>query len=114
MLKISTFCPNRTDDRFISGLILKIEGLKIQCLKIDAPLKDVTTRFNENREIQVSKRTVQRSLYQEGHHRRVVKKKVRIREVNRKKLVKWVRENLHRSVSLVQQTITSCVRLVSH
>jgi hypothetical protein len=28
--------------------------------------------------------------------------------------VKWVRENLHRSVSLVQQTITSCVRLVSH
>ena len=62
------------------------------------PLKDVTTRFNENREIQVSKRTVQRSLYQEGYHRRVVKKKVRIREANRKKLVKWVRENLHRRI----------------
>jgi hypothetical protein len=58
----------------------------------------VTTRFNENREIQVSKRTVQRSLYQEGYHRRVVKKKVRIREANRKKLVKWVRENLHRRI----------------
>ena len=40
------------------------------------PLKDVTTKFNENRETQVSKRTVQRSLYQEGYNRRVVKKKV--------------------------------------
>jgi transposase len=28
------------------------------------PLKDVTTRFNENKETQVSKRTVQHSLYQ--------------------------------------------------
>ena len=47
------------------------------------------------RETQVSKRTVQRSLYQEGYNRRVVKKKVRIREVNRKKRVKWAREKLH-------------------
>jgi hypothetical protein len=54
----------------------------------------VTTRFNENRETRVSKRTVQRSLYQEGYNRRVVKKKVRIREVNRKKRVKWAREKL--------------------
>ena len=59
------------------------------------PLKDVTTRFNENRETQVSKRTVQRSLYQEGYNRRVAKKKVRIREVNRKKNMKWAREKLH-------------------
>jgi hypothetical protein len=51
--------------------------------------------YNENRETQVSKRTVQRSLYQEGYIRRVVKKKVRIREVNRKKRVKWAREKLH-------------------
>jgi hypothetical protein len=29
MMKISTFCPNIADDRFISGLILKTEGLKI-------------------------------------------------------------------------------------
>jgi hypothetical protein len=43
----------------------------------------------------VSKRTVQRSLYQEGYNRRVVKKKVRIREVNRKKRVKWARGKLH-------------------
>jgi transposase len=33
------------------------------------PLKDMTTRFNENRETRVSKRTVQRSLYQEGYNR---------------------------------------------
>jgi hypothetical protein len=38
MMKISTVCPSRADDRFISGLILKIEGLKIHCLKIDVYL----------------------------------------------------------------------------
>jgi hypothetical protein len=43
----------------------------------------------------VSKGTVQHSLYQEGYNKRVVKKKVRIREVNRKKRVKWSREKLH-------------------
>ena len=39
------------------------------------PLNDATTRFNEHREGQVSKRTVQRALCQEGYNRRVVKKK---------------------------------------
>jgi hypothetical protein len=43
----------------------------------------------------VSKGTVQRSLYPKGYNRRVVKKKVRIREVNRKKRMKWAREKLH-------------------
>jgi hypothetical protein len=33
------------------------------------PSKDMTTRFNENRETPVSKRTVQHSLYQEGYNR---------------------------------------------
>jgi hypothetical protein len=28
MMNISTFCPNIAEDRFIFGLILKIEGLK--------------------------------------------------------------------------------------
>jgi hypothetical protein len=55
----------------------------------------VTTRFNKNREIQVSKRTVQGSLYQKGYNRRVLKKKVRFREVNRKTRVKWAQEKLH-------------------
>ena len=38
MMKISTFSPNIADNRFISGLILKIEGLKIHCHKIDVYL----------------------------------------------------------------------------
>ena len=38
MMKISTFCSNIADDRFISGLILKIEGLKIHCHTIDVYL----------------------------------------------------------------------------
>lgn len=62
------------------------------------PLKDVTLTFNEHREVKVSKRTVQRSLYREGYNRRVVKKKVRIREVNRKKRVKWAKEKIRWSV----------------
>jgi predicted DNA-binding protein YlxM (UPF0122 family) len=43
MMKISTFCSNIADDRFISGLLLKIEGLKIHCHKIDVYL---FTRMN--------------------------------------------------------------------
>lgn len=77
------------DERDTRGLVRLVRSDR------KTPLKDVTTRFNENRETQVSKRTVQRSLYQEGYNRRVVKKKVRIREVNRKKRVKWAREKLH-------------------
>ena len=46
----------------------------------------------------MSKRTVQRALYQEGYNRLVVKKKVRVREVNRKKRVKWAPENLNWTV----------------
>ena len=37
-MKISTFCSNIADDKFISGLILKLEGLKIHCHKIDVYL----------------------------------------------------------------------------
>ena len=77
------------DERHTRGLVRLVRSDR------KTPLKDVTTRFNENRETQVSKRTVQRSVYQEGYNRRVVKRKVRIREVNRKKRVKWAREKLH-------------------
>jgi hypothetical protein len=52
-------------------------------------------------ETQLSKRTVQHSLYQEGYNRRVVKKKIRIREVNRKKRVKWAREKLHSMMKIL-------------
>ena len=55
------------------------------------PLAELTNKFNQHRPSQVSKRTTQRCLYRNGYHRRVVKKKVRIREVNRKKRVNWCR-----------------------
>lgn len=48
-------------------------------------LKDITDQFNENRERPVSKRTVQLHLHKNGFVRRVAKKKLVIREVNRKK-----------------------------
>ena len=49
-------------------------------------LTDITALFNENRgeNVTVSKRTIQRTLYKEGYFRRVVRKRIRIREVNRK------------------------------
>ena len=59
------------------------------------PLKEITTQFNENRPEDVSKRTVQRCLYREGYHRRIVKKRVRVKEVNRKKRLAWCRGKLN-------------------
>ena len=55
------------------------------------PLGDLTNKFNQHRPARVSQRTAQRCLYRQGYHRRVVKKKVRVREVNRKKRLNWCR-----------------------
>jgi hypothetical protein len=46
MMKISPFCPNIADDRFISGLILRKEGLKIHCLKIDDVYLFLMMKYN--------------------------------------------------------------------
>ena len=54
-------------------------------------LSDITSVFNQHREATVSKRIVQRKLYSEGYHRRVVMKRIRIREVNRKSRLSWCR-----------------------
>ena len=48
------------DERDTMGLVRLVRSDR------KTPLKDVTTRFNENRETQVSKGTVQRSLYPKG------------------------------------------------
>ena len=77
------------DKRYTRVLVMLVRSNR------KTPLKDVTTRFNENRVTRVSKRTAQRFLYQKGYNRQAVKKKVRIREVNRKNRVKWAREKLH-------------------
>ena len=60
-------------------------------------LQDITDRFNENRQ-QKDKRTVQLHLHKNGFVRRVAKKKVVIREVNRKKRLSWCREKRKLSV----------------
>ena len=48
-------------------------------------LNDITSKFNEVRDRRVSKRTVQCHLNKHGFNRRVSRKCVVIREVNRKK-----------------------------
>lgn len=47
----------------------------------------------------VSQRTAQRCLYRQGYHRRVVRKKVRVREVNRKKRLNWCRGKMRWNVN---------------
>ena len=61
-------------------------------------LSDVTAFFNQNRESVVSKRTVQRTLYKHGYFRKVVRKRIRIREVNRNARLFWCRSNRHKTV----------------
>lgn len=61
-------------------------------------LSDITALFNENRDSIVSKRTVQRSLYKQGYFRRVVRKRIRIREANRKARLSWCRGNRFKTV----------------
>ena len=53
------------------------------------PLCDVTSKFNENNNANVSKKTIWRSLKRNGYRRCVCKKKIRIRVANRVKRVRW-------------------------
>ena len=54
-------------------------------------LSNKTSKFNENREIQVS-RTVQSHLSQHGFQERVLKKKVVVKAENRRKRLPWCLE----------------------
>ena len=54
-------------------------------------LINTTSKFNENREIQVS-RTVQSHLSQHGFQKRVLKKKVVVKAQNRRKQLPWCLE----------------------
>ena len=51
-------------------------------------LQDITAKLNECKTKTFSQKTVQRELHSEGYKRRLVKKKMVVREVNRKKRVK--------------------------
>ena len=61
-------------------------------------LSDITALFNQHRDSSVSKRTIQRKLYSEGYHRRVVRKRIRIREVNKKNRIYWCRGNRYKTL----------------
>ena len=55
------------------------------------PLKEITAKFNENGNRAVSKRTVQQVLFKAGYHRRVVRKVIRIRKVDKRNRAAWCR-----------------------
>ena len=52
-------------------------------------LIEITNKFNENIDQPVAKRTVQLHLHKHGFSRRVSKKKVVVKESNRKKRLAW-------------------------
>ena len=52
-------------------------------------LSDITPSFNENRNKKVSRLTVQYLLGKHGFHRRVARKRVIVKSVNRKKRLAW-------------------------
>jgi hypothetical protein len=55
-----------------------------------APLVEITDKFNEERNVSVSKRTVRRRLRNRRFSRRVCRKKVVIKFDNRKKKINMV------------------------
>ena len=61
-------------------------------------MKEKTNVFNQVRTSSVSKRTVQRKHYSEGFHLRVIRKRIRIREANRKNRLAWCRANRRKTV----------------
>ena len=61
-------------------------------------LQDITAKLNECKTMTLSQKTVQRVLHSEGYKRRLAKKKMVVREVNRKKRVKWCKQRRSRKV----------------
>ena len=56
-------------------------------------LKDITFLYNNGRDVKVHARTVQRILHKNKVFRRVIRKRMRIREANRKKRLSWCLEH---------------------
>ena len=61
-------------------------------------LQDITAKLNECKTNIFSQKTVQRVFYSEGYKRRLAKKKMVVREANRKNRVKWCKERRGRTV----------------
>ena len=84
--------PRKLTDRDTRGLIRLVKDNRRKSLN------EITNVFNQVRTSSVSKRSVQRKLYSKGYHRRVIRKRIRIRETNRKNRLAWCRANRRKSV----------------
>ena len=63
------------------------------------PLQEMFSLFNEFRTRPVSKRTVQRKLYEERYRKCVVKKVIRLSAENVKKSLAWYKLNRHKTIT---------------
>jgi len=77
----------------------KNAALRLAKVNRRSSLKDITNKLNEEKQHHFSERTVQRALRSEGYRRRIAKKKAIVREVNRKKRVKWCKERKNLTVN---------------
>jgi len=84
--------PRKLTDRDTRGLVRLVRDNRKKSMN------EITNVFNQVSTSSVSKRTVQRKLYSEGYHRRVIRKRIRIREANRKNRLAWCRTNQRRTV----------------
>jgi DNA-binding FadR family transcriptional regulator len=74
MMKISTFCSNIADDRFISGLILKIEQEIADTLNIPrGTISDVVVRFKRRGSVENKPHTGRHHLLDERDTRGLVR-----------------------------------------
>ena len=62
-------------------------------------LQEITAKLNEAKTTTFSTKTVQRALHSEGYRRRVIKKKVLVRQVNQRKRVKWCKDRKNFTVN---------------
>jgi hypothetical protein len=67
-----------------------------------APLVEITAKFNEERNVSVSKRMVRRRLRDHGFSRRVCRKKVVIKFDNRNKQLRQERRMIRPSSTFIQ------------
>lgn len=70
-------------------------------------LSDITAKFNEERPEPVSRRTIQHNLHKNNYRRSVAKKKLVIKEINRKKRLAWCRGKRQWSVENWKRVIFS-------
>ena len=73
-------------------------------------VQHVTAKLNECKTKTFSQKTMQRVFHSEGYKRRLAKKKMVVREANRKKRVKWCKERRGRTVDNYWQKLSNVFR----